>query len=153
MRAFGLGVLAVGLGHLVVVDLLWHGGRIDLDNFVPILNERFPIMAAAVVALYATSFLYHHYREQRKPWEQFVLWPLVGIANALTVTALSLELVSYFGSRALGADSVPGRPVRQRSMDAQLLSLTALWSIYGFILSAVGLWRRWPLVRWAGLFC
>ena len=37
-------------------------------------------------------------------------------------------------------------------MDAQLLSLTALWSIYGFILAAVGLWRRWPLVRWAGLF-
>ena len=102
MRAFGLGVLAVGLGHLVVIDLLWHGGRIDLDNFVPILNERFPIMAAVVVALYAAAFLYHHYREQREPWEQFVLWPLLGIANALTVTALSLELVSYFGSRALG---------------------------------------------------
>ena len=152
MRAFGLGVLAVGLGHLVVVDLLWHGGRIDLDNFVPILNERFPIMAAAVVALYAAAFLYHHYREQRTLWEQFVLWPLLGIANALTVTALSLELVSYFGSRALAADFDSDQPVLQRAHDAQLLSLTALWSIYGFILAAVGLWRRWPLARWAGLF-
>ena len=150
MRAFGLGVLAVGLGHLVVIDLLRHGGRINLGEFVPFLNERFPIMAATVVALYAAAFLYHRYRERREPWEEFVLWPLLGVANALTVVALSLELVSYFDSRALVADG-PGRPVLQRATDAKLLSLTALWSIYGFILAAIGLRRRWPLMRWAGL--
>ena len=66
------------------------------------------------------------YSEQRERWEQFVLWPLLGIANALTVTALSLELVSYFDSRALAADFGPGRPVLQRALDTQLLSLTAL---------------------------
>ena len=151
MRAFGLGVLAVGLGHLVVIDLLKHQGRVDIEDFVPILNERFPIMAATVVALYAAAFLYHYYRERRERWEEFVLWPLLGIANALTVTALSLELVNYFGSRALAADFGPGQPVRQRAFDAILLSLTALWSIYGFILTALGLWRRWAPVRWAGL--
>ena len=42
MRAFGLGVLAVGLGHLVVVDLLEQGGRIDPDEFVPFLNGGSP---------------------------------------------------------------------------------------------------------------
>ena len=151
MRAFGLGVLAVGLGHLVVIDLLKQGGRINLDEFVPFLNERFPIMAATVVALYAAAFLYHHYRERRERWEEFVLWPLLGIANALTVVALSLELVSYFDSRALADDSFGYQPIHQRATDAKLLSLTALWSIYGFILAAGGLWRRWPLVRWAGL--
>ena len=151
MRAFGLGVLAVGLGHLVVIDLLKQGGRINLDEFVPFLNERFPIMTATVVALYAAAFLYHHYRTQRERWEEFVLWPLLGIANALTVTALSLELVSYFDSRALANDSFGYQPIHQRATDAKLLSLTALWSIYGFILAAGGLWRRWPLVRWAGL--
>ena len=151
MRAFGLGVLVVGLGHLVVIDLLEQGGRIDLDEFVPFLNERFPIMAAAVVALYAAAFVYHYYREQRERWEEYVLWPLLGIANALTVVALSLELVSYFDSRASASDIGPGGQVLQRAMDAKLLSLTALWSVYGFILATVGLWRRWPLARWAGL--
>ncbi len=152
MRAFGLVVLAVGLGHLVVIDLLVHCGRIDVYTFVPIVNERFPIMAAAVVALYAAAFLYHYYREQRERWEEFVFWPLLGIANALTVTALSLELVSYFDSRALAADSFGQYlPIHQRTMDAKLLSLTALWAVYGFILAAVGLWRRWPPARWAGL--
>ncbi len=151
MRAFGLGVLAVGLGHLVVVDLLEQGGRIDPDEFVPFLNERFPIMAAAVVALYAAAFLYHYHREQRERWEEYVLWPLLGVANALTVTALSLELVSYFDSQTLASDFEPGRPVLQRAMEAKLLSLTMLWSVYGFILAAVGLWRRWLLARWAGL--
>ena len=151
MRAFGLGVLVVGLGHLVVIDLLEQGGRIDLDEFVPFLNERFPIMAAAVVALYAAAFVYHYYRKQRERWEEYVLWPLLGIANALTVVALSLELVTYFDSRALAADFGPGAQVLQRAMDAKLLSLTALWSVYGCILATVGLWRRWPLARWAGL--
>ena len=151
MRAFGLGVLAVGLGHLVVIDLLRHGGRINLYEFVPFLNERFPIMAATVVALYAAAFLYHHYREQRERWDEFVLWPLVGIANALTVVALSLELVSYFDSRALVADILPYQQVQQPATNAKLLSVTALWSIYGFILAAAGLWRRWSPLRWAGL--
>lgn len=151
MRAFGLGVLAVGLGHLVVIDLLQHGGRIDLDEFVPFLNERFPIMVAAVVALYAAAFLYHYYREQRERWEEFVLWPLLGIANALTVTALSLELVSYFDSRSHADAGAAYRSAAQATDNAKYLSLTALWAIYAAILSAVGLWRRWHLVRWAGL--
>ena len=155
MRAFGLGVLAVGLGHLVVIDLLWHGGRIDLDTFVPIVNERFPILAAAVVALYAAAFLYHYYREQRERWEEYVLWPLLGIANALTITALSLELVSYFDGRAVRRDGLDLLPTQfdyaQVAINAKHLSITYLWAIYGAAVIAVGLWRRVPPVRWAGL--
>ena len=151
MRAFGLGVLAVGLGHLVVVDLLEQGGRIDPDEFVPFLNERFPIMAAAVVALYAAAFLYHYYREQRERWEEYVLWPLLGVANALTVTALSLELVSYFDSRSHADAGAAYRSAAQATDNVKYLSLTVLWAIYATMLSAVGLWRRWRLVRWAGL--
>ena len=151
MRAFGLSVLAVGLGHLVVIDLLVHSGRIDLDNFVPFLNERFPIMAAAVVALYAAAFVYHYYREQWQRWEEYVLWPLLGIANALTVTALSLELVSYFDSRSHADAGAAYRSAAQATDNAKYLSLTALWAIYAAVLSAVGLWRRWHPVRWAGL--
>ncbi len=151
LRAFGLGVLAIGLGHLMVIDLLERGRQIDLESFVPIINERFPIMAAMVVALYAAAFLYHRYREQRERWEEFVLWPLLGVANALTVVALSLELVSYFDSRALAADIGTGNLAAQRGINARLLSLTALWSIYGFMLTAAGLWRRWPLAQWGGL--
>ena len=151
MRAFGLGVLAVGLGHLVVIDLLEQGGRIDLDEFVPFANERFPIMAATVVALYAAAFLYHYYREQRERWEEFVFWPLLGIANALTVTALSLELVSYFDSRSHADAGADYRSAVQATDNAKYLSITALWAIYAAVLSAVGLWQRWHLARWAGL--
>jgi len=151
MRAFGLGVLAVGLGHLVVIDLLEQGGRIDLDEFVPFANERFPIMAATVVALYAAAFLYYYYREQRERWEEFVFWPLLGIANALTVTALSLELVSYFDSRSHADAGADYRSAVQATDNVKYLSLTALWAIYAAVLSAVGLWQRWHPVRWAGL--
>ncbi len=151
MRAFGLGVLVVALGHLVLIDLLKHGGRVNLDDFAPFLNERFPIMVATIAALYAAAFLYRFYRERREPWEEFALWPLLGVANALTVIALSLELVSYFDSRALSADFGPYQQVQQRATNAKFLSLTALWAIYASVLAAAGLWRRWPPARWAGL--
>ena len=119
----------------------------------PSLNERFPIMAVAVVALYAAAFVYHHYREQQwQRWEEYVLWPLLGIANALTVTALSLELVSYFDSRSHADAGAAYRSAAQATDNAKYLSLTALWAIYAAVLSAVGLWRRWHpgALGWAG---
>ena len=106
MRAFGLGVLAVALGHLALIDLLLHGGRVSLDGFTPLLNERFPIMVTVVAAFYATAFLYWYWRRRRQRlerWEEFTFWPLLGIANALTLTAFSLEVVDYFDSRAYAA--------------------------------------------------
>ena len=158
MRAFGLGVLAVGLGHLVVIDLLTYGGRIDLDEFVPIVNERFPIMAATVIAMYVAAFLYHYYREQREQWEEYVLWPLLGVANALTVTALtvtalSLELVSYFDSRSHADAAAVYRSAAQATDNVKYLSLTALWAIYAAILSAVGVATLASgALGWAGAF-
>ena len=154
MRAFGLGVLGIALGHLAVVDLWWHGGRVNLDDFTPLLNERFPIMAAVVAAFYAAAFLYWYWqrRQQLEPWEEYVCWALAGVANALTLTAFSPEVVDYFDSRAYAAHrDVDYYAFLQRMENGKYLSLTALWSIYAAALLAVGLWRKLPLLRWAGL--
>ena len=72
-------------------------------------------------------------------------WPLLGIANALTITALSLELVSYFDSRSHADACATYRSAAQATDNGKCLSLTALWAMYAAVLSAVGLWRLWHL--------
>ena len=145
MRAFGLGAMALSVAHLVRFDV-W----VNLEGFTPVLNERFPVFLALIAAFYAAGFLYWRNRAVLERWEEYTAAALFGIANLLTLTLFSLEIINYFDSRQRampGADS-------QQWVDpdaAKYLSLTILLTVYAFILSAVGLARRLPLVRWAGV--
>ena len=145
MRAFGLGALALSVAHLVRFDM-W----VNLEGFTPVLNERFPVFLALIAAFYAAGFLYWRNRAMLERWEKYTAAALSGIANLLTLTLFSLEIINYFDSRPR---AMPGTD-SQQWVDpdaAKYLSLTILLTAYAFILSAVGLARRLPLVRWAGV--
>ena len=143
MRAFGLGVLALAVGHLLLFDA-W----VDLEEFSPVLNQRFPVFLVVIVAFYVAGVVYWRNRHLSETWEHATVPVLLIVANLLTLGLFSLEIVGYFGNKAVQAD----RFLDDRNAEnGMLLTLTAVWGIYGFIVLAVGLAFQLRLARWGGL--
>ncbi len=143
MRAFGLGVLALAVGHLLVFD-----AGVALKGFTPVLNERFPVFLVVIGAFYVAGLVYWRNRGLSETWEQAAVPALLTIANLLTLGLFSLETIDYFGSNAVQAGEFLGNQNRE---NGTLLTLTALWGTYGFIVLAVGLAFRLRQARWGGL--
>ncbi len=143
MRVFGLGVLALSVGHLLLFDS-W----VELERFTPIINERLPVFLSVIAAFYVSGYLFWRYRESWKTWEPPIVPVLLTVANLLTVGLLSLEVIGYFGNQAVEAGNNPGE---RSAVNGTLLTLTAMWAIYGFILLGVGMVFRSFQARWGGL--
>ena len=143
MRAFGLGVLALAVGHLLRFDS-W----VELEGFTPVLNERFPVFIVVIAAFYVTGYLFWRNRDMAERWEPLTVLALLTIANLLTLGLFSLEVIGYFASQAVEAGSYPGAP---NTANSTLLTLTAMWALYGFILLGVGMALHSYQARWGGL--
>ena len=143
MRAFGLGVLALAVGHLLVFDS-W----VDLEGFTPLLNDRVPVFLAVIAAFYVSGYLFWRNRESWQIWEPPTVPAFLTVANLLTLGLLSLEVIGYFGNQAVEAGNYPGE---QSAVNGTFLTLTAMWAIYGFILMGVGMVFRSYQARWGGL--
>ena len=72
----------------------------------------------------------------------------MAVASGLTLVALSLEAIFYYG---FGPSNVIHWEVRQSAMTLLLLSLTWMWALYAVGLLVVGLVLDKPLARWGGL--
>ena len=72
----------------------------------------------------------------------------MAVASGLTLVALSLEAIFYYG---FGSSNVVDWEVRQSAMTLLLLSLTWMWALYAVGLLVVGLVLDKPLARWGGL--
>ena len=143
MRAFGLGVLALAVGHLLVFDS-W----VDLKGFTPLLNDRVPVFLAVIAAFYVSGYLFWRSRDSWKTWEPPTVPVLLTVANLLTVGLLSLEVIGYFGNQAVEAGNYLGE---RSAVNGTFLTLTATWAVYGFILLGVGMVFRSFQARWGGL--
>ena len=144
-RAFGLGVLALSVAHLGLFDA-W----VDLDDFRPVINERFPVFLVVIAAFYGAGFLYWRNRAVLEPREQDVAATLFGLANLLTLALLMLEVVDSFDSRRQAIEDSGFRQLQSLN-NAKEMTLTVMFTGYAFILATVGLVRRLPLARWAGM--
>lgn len=144
-RAFGLGALALSVAHLGLFGVM-----IDLDGFRPVFNERFPVFLVVIAAFYGAGFLYWRNRSPLEQWEQHAAAILFGLANVLTLALLILEVVDYFDSRLQAAEGSSFQRLQDLS-NGKELTLTVMYTGYAFILAAVGLVRRSPLLRWAGV--
>ncbi len=143
MRAFGLGVLGVAAIRLLIFDT-----PVELVNFSPVLNERFPTFAAAIAAFSVASYLYWRQREHLEVWEEYAAPALAGVANFLTLWLFTAEVIAYFDSRIL----LLSREMTAQSLDnAKFLTLTAMWTIYAFGILAIGMAKRHAPIRWVGL--
>ena len=140
MRYFGLGAFGLAVGHLLLF-----GTGVDAEVFRPVLNDRFPVFIAVILALYAAGYLFWRNRDIGEEWEEYLPHALAIIANGLTLGLLSLEAMDYFGSRFDGFQE------QQSATNGTLLSLTVIWSMYASILMAVGLRWRLALARWGGM--
>ena len=143
MRAFGLGVLAVAAIRLLVFDT-----PVELVNFNPVLNERFPTFAAVIAAFSVAGFLYWKHRERLEDWEEYIALALAGVANFLTLWLFTAEVIAYFDSRVLLPSS---QLAAQNAENAKFLTLTAMWTMYAFGILAIGMAKRHAPLRWVGL--
>ena len=150
VRTFGLGVLALAVGNLLLFD-----ARLDLESFRLLLNERVPVFAVVVAALYAAGTIHWlarvHWRARGRAteeWERYATPSLLVIANVLTLTLLSMEVIDYFDYRVRWASDFLDS---QTATNGKYLALTIMFAVYGFVVTAVGLALRVQLARWAGL--
>ena len=144
MRAFGIGALTLCVGHILFLDV-W----LELEDFRLVLNERTPAFLAAVVGFYVAGLLHWRNRGPAAPeWQQYIHPALFGIANVLTLTWLSIEVVNYFDHRNSWSNDFLDP---QTAANGKYIALTIMFALYAFILSAVGLGARLRLVRWAAL--
>ena len=147
-RIFGLGALALAAAHLLLTQV-----EIDLEGFVPVVNERMAIFLVVIAGSYAAGVLYRHFRDSSREWEKGITEGLFIAANGLTLFLLGLEIVQYIETLEgpiLGIYSGPLR-LADSLLSAQLLATTAMVTVYGFVLTGVGLVFRLRLARWGGL--
>ena len=143
MRAFGLGVLALAALRLLAFDT-----QVELVDFTPVLNERFPTFATAIAAFSVTCYLYWRQREHLEDWEKDAVPILAVAANFLTLWLFTAEVIAYFDSRLL----LLSREMPDQSLlNAKFLTLTAMWTIYASAILAIGLAKRHAPLRWVGL--
>ena len=150
VRTFGLGVLALAVGNLLLFD-----ARLDLESFRLLLNERVLVFAAVVAALYIAGTIHWlarvHWRARGRAteeWERYATPSLLLIANVLTLTLLSMEIIDYFDYRVRWAREFLDS---QTATNGKYLALTIMFALYAFVVTAVGLALRVQLARWAGL--
>ncbi|MDA0262961.1 MAG: DUF2339 domain-containing protein [Chloroflexi bacterium] len=146
LRLFGLGILAISAGRLLVLD-----SPVELVDFNPVLNNRFPPFVVAIAAFYAAAYAYHRYRdrldfssifETAEPSEVHMFPVLLAAANLLTLWLLSAEAIAFFDSHTIADQWRDGE-------HDKFLTLTALWAVYAMGLMAVASVRRSGLLPWA----
>lgn len=149
-RAFAFGVLGVAVGRLLFFDT-----PVALASFQPFLNDRFPTFVVSIAALYVVAYLYRRERARLEGWEAYGTAVFIGVANLLTLWILSAEAIAFFDSRELAARIADGAAGRFRAIqdarNGQLLSLTAMWALYAFVLLGIAMAKRSLLFRWAGV--
>jgi uncharacterized membrane protein len=149
LRLFGLGVLAIAAARLLVLN-----SPVDLVDFTPVVNDRFPIFVVAIAAFYAAAYAYHHYRDRLGGLEMArfsetsgssevrVFPALLAAANLLTLWLFSAEAIAFFDSHTIVDRWRDGE-------NDKFLTLTAIWAAYAMGLMAITVVRRSGLLPWA----
>ncbi len=140
-RWAGLGLLSIAVLKLLGFDAF----NVDLDplSFIPVLNIRFLAFVIVLALVSGLAFWFGRERDRLTEYEAYVFQNLVIAANVVALWTLSQEIIHYF-------DSLEAKN-QSDYFNVMHLSLTALWALYGSVVVSVGLLRRQPVVRWAGL--
>jgi uncharacterized membrane protein len=143
LRYYGYAVSVILAGRMLFFDT-----SVDLNNFRPLLNERFLAFLVGIAAMYLAAYLLWRARDTLPKWRIPTTTFLVA-ANFLLLWLLSFEVWDYFGTQLalVPAESTAAVALR----NAQNLSLTVLWAVYAVILLVIGIVKRWRLVRLGAL--
>lgn len=129
LRIAGLGLL----GADVLIDLVVYS---SYNAAHPILNERFAVGAAAVVAAYVMAFAIN--RQAVSEVDAMIVRVLRVTAHVVSLLVLSAEAwngVAHYGG----------------SVQASSAALSIVLAIFATVLVACGLYKRDAMLRWEGL--
>jgi uncharacterized membrane protein len=141
LRNYSYFIFVIMAGRLLIFDT-----TINMSTFQPVLNERFLAFVVGIAATYLAAYIL---------WRQKTVFPewhipastLLVAANFLSLWILSFEVWHSFSSALRTAEPA----AREGLMNAQNLSLTAVWAIYAVAGLVVGIMKRWRYVRLSAL--
>jgi len=132
-RLGGYGLTAIAIG-MALIRLNHTAAAVQRMNSIPVINPSFGGFFVCVIALYLLAYLMAKNSSKLLDAERVVLPLLMVAANALSLFALSSEVLTYV-STGYGKS----------------MGLTLLWAAYGLALVVVGIMGRWRWVRLGGL--
>lgn len=141
MRAFGLGALT-----LATIHLLMFPPQLDADTFAAFIEQRFVVFVFVIAAMYVAVYLYLRFRESAFEMERHARAALLAVANAVTLIALSLAAIHYYGFGSIPTEDWSDRSTRI-ALERLLVTLTVIWMVYGVAVVLVGLTRGMRLAR------
>ena len=147
LRWGGLVLLLAAIGKVVAFDSAFYAAWWHL----PVFNLTFMVYVLLVAVLAFAAWLYGRAGADQleQPWITPVL---IGAANVLALTALSLEVLGYY-SRLLTSAAVDGSSpeIVSRFQEGRIFTLALVWILYATCAFLVGAWRKASAWRWGGL--
>lgn len=152
-RRAGLLVFLIALGHWLAIDVAEFGLRME-ENFTPLLNRRALSGLVLVASLAAVTWLYQKRGARVETQERnLISGGCLLAANAVALLLLSVDVNDFYERMKL--PWLENQTAVMRLLtdieSSKQTSLTCLWSIYGWVLLAVGIRRHISLLRYAAL--
>ncbi|HWN10029.1 MAG TPA: DUF2339 domain-containing protein [Pyrinomonadaceae bacterium] len=152
LRWGGLGLLLAAVSKVLVIDSAFYAASWHL----PLLNQTFISYALLVAVCVFTAWLYRRVSQVDDGVEEeqrALLAILLGTANLLALTALSLEVVGYYEREiaALALTTFGFDEIVRQFEERKLSTLTVVWTLYALYAFMVGLGRKNRAMRLGGL--
>ena len=136
---------------------LYHSDAVSdslAGSFMLLINDRFGTLLLLAGVYFAAAWAYHRFEQVTSNEKsnadvafEKILDPAIAIlASVVLLTALSLEIDSWFDAAALA-----GRQPFGNMRMAEQASYSILWSVYAAAAVVLGLALRWPVLRYIGL--
>lgn len=148
LRWGGLLLLLAAIGKVLVVDSAFYAASWHL----PLFNQTFMAYALLVAALAFGAWLYGLAPVTDEREQRAMVPILIGSANVLALTALSLEVIGYYDrSMASIAMERSGTEIFQQFHEGKIFTLAVVWTIYATYTFMVGVGRSNRAWRLGGL--
>jgi len=148
-RHAALAVFCVAVGHWFIWDMTRFANGVD-SSFVPLLNRRAFSSAVLVGAIAGAAWLYKRATQVSEHERATVRTFFTLTGNAVALALLSLDLNDFFAAR-LSQSGAAQTGSQTPIENARQFSISALWTIYAATTLALGVLRRFALLRWGGL--
>jgi uncharacterized membrane protein len=141
-------LLLAAIIKVLVVDSTFYAAWWHL----PLLNQTFMAYALLVAALAFSAWLYGRAPGVELRERRAMVPILIGGANVLALTALSLEAIGYYDRSMSGGFAAAGLILDPRLFqEGKIFTLAVVWTIYGTYAFMVGVGRSSRAWRWGGL--
>jgi uncharacterized membrane protein len=120
---------------------------------LPIVNQTFMAYALLVAALAFGAWLYGRSLAVDLRERRAMVPILIGSANVLALTALSLEVIGYYdrSMTSLPLSTFDPDAIFRPFQEGKIFTLAVVWTIYGTYAFMVGVGRSSRAWRWGGL--